>query len=229
MIATFSGKPVFGQVALPVQDEGLVETNHMRETSNRNRNRSSFDTCLLRHPITEDGAEILSADEQGQGGLCHNADEALQSADNQSTPCPGHGKVKRSQRLSMRVGISETTRSSPWRFGFIRTPHLAAGITFPATLRVQGSFLSTSSQGTPSFDQWLAGLIDGNGSLILDEDGYGSLEISMDIRDKAALYRVKQRFGGSISTYGGGKIARYRLHHSQGILDLLQAVSRRDT
>ena len=37
------------------------------------------------------------------------------------------------------------------------------------------------------FHQWLAGLIDGDGSFLLSKNGYASLEITMDIRDEHAL------------------------------------------
>jgi hypothetical protein len=47
------------------------------------------------------------------------------------------------------------------------------------------------------FNQWLAGLIDGDGSFLLSKKGYASLEIVMEVRDKHALYQIKERFGGS--------------------------------
>ena len=45
------------------------------------------------------------------------------------------------------------------------------------------------------FKQWLAGLIDGDGSFLLSKKGYASLEITMDIRDERALQSVKNIYG----------------------------------
>jgi LAGLIDADG endonuclease len=55
--------------------------------------------------------------------------------------------------------------------------------------------------------------------------GYSSLEITMDTRDKHCLYQIKQKFGGSIKLRSGVKAVRYRLHHKQGILNLINAVN----
>ena len=38
-----------------------------------------------------------------------------------------------------------------------------------------------------SFNQWLAGLIDGDGYFILTKKGYNSCEITMDARDKKSI------------------------------------------
>jgi hypothetical protein len=48
------------------------------------------------------------------------------------------------------------------------------------------------------FKEWLAGLIDGDGCFLLSKKGYASLEITMDLRDKKALFIIKQKYGGSI-------------------------------
>jgi hypothetical protein len=48
------------------------------------------------------------------------------------------------------------------------------------------------------FNQWLAGLIDGDGCFQLSKKGYASLEIVSHIRDKNCLYQIKQKFGGAV-------------------------------
>src|ERR1700734_1465808 len=48
------------------------------------------------------------------------------------------------------------------------------------------------------FNQWLAGLIDGDGCFLLSKKGYASLEIVAHIRDKNCLYQIKQKFGGAV-------------------------------
>jgi hypothetical protein len=42
------------------------------------------------------------------------------------------------------------------------------------------------------FNQWLAGLIDGDGCFLLSKKGYASLEIIAHIRDKNCLYQIKK-------------------------------------
>lgn len=73
--------------------------------------------------------------------------------------------------------------------------------------------------------EWLAGLIDGNGSFLLSRKGYASLEITMDIRDKHALQRIKNTYGGAIKLRSGTNSLRYRLHHKSGLLFLINDVN----
>lgn len=73
--------------------------------------------------------------------------------------------------------------------------------------------------------EWLAGLIDGDGSFILSKKGYASLEITMDIRDERALNFIKNIYGGSIKLRSGANALRYRLHHKSGLLTLMKDVN----
>lgn len=75
------------------------------------------------------------------------------------------------------------------------------------------------------FKQWLAGLIDGDGSFLLSKKGYASLEITMDIRDERALTAVKNVYGGSIKLRSGVRALRYRLHNKEGLLNLINDVN----
>lgn len=75
------------------------------------------------------------------------------------------------------------------------------------------------------FKQWLAGLIDGNGSFSLSKSGYASLEIIMDIRDEHALQIIKNVYGGSIKLRSNAKALRYRLHHKSGLLEIINHVN----
>ena len=76
-----------------------------------------------------------------------------------------------------------------------------------------------------SFNQWLSGLIDGDGYFILTKKGYASCEITMDIRDKKALYEIKQKFGGSIKTVANASALRYKLRHKKGLIYLINNVN----
>lgn len=75
------------------------------------------------------------------------------------------------------------------------------------------------------FSQWLAGLIDGDGSFLLSKKGYASLEITMDIRDEHALQIIKNVYGGSIKLRSGANALRYRLHHKSGLLMVINDVN----
>ena len=75
------------------------------------------------------------------------------------------------------------------------------------------------------FNQWLAGLMDGDGCFILTKKGYVSCEITMDIRDKGALYEIKHKFGGAITTVSGANALRYKVRHKQGVLNFINALN----
>jgi len=76
-----------------------------------------------------------------------------------------------------------------------------------------------------AFNEWLAGLIDGDGCFQLSKKGYASLEIVMELRDKHCLYQVKDKFGGQVKLRAGQNHLRYRLHHKEGILNLIYAIN----
>lgn len=75
------------------------------------------------------------------------------------------------------------------------------------------------------FKEWLAGLIDGDGCLLLSKKGYGSLEITMSLQDEHTLQIIKNRYGGSIKLRSGVKAVRYRLHHKEGLLQLISDIN----
>ena len=85
--------------------------------------------------------------------------------------------------------------------------------------------LNPNSDNHLRFKQWLAGLIDGDGSFLLSKKGYASLEITMDIRDEHALQIVKNFYGGSIKLRSNAKALRYRLHHKSGLLNIINDVN----
>lgn len=75
------------------------------------------------------------------------------------------------------------------------------------------------------FNEWLSGLIDGNGSLLISKKGYVSCEIIMGLKDEYALRYIQNKLGGSIKLRSGAKALRYRLHHKQGMLDLINRIN----
>lgn len=85
--------------------------------------------------------------------------------------------------------------------------------------------LAIDTNSNNKFYEWLAGLIDGDGSFLLTKKGYASLEITMDFRDEHALQTVKNVYGGSIKLRSNANALRYRLHHKSGLLALINNVN----
>ena len=61
------------------------------------------------------------------------------------------------------------------------------------------STVSSSSSTDKSFNEWLSGVIDGDGSLLVSKSGYCSCEITMDNNDEHTLLYIKYKLGGSVS------------------------------
>ena len=76
-----------------------------------------------------------------------------------------------------------------------------------------------------NYNEWLAGLIDGDGSFLLTKKGYVSCEICMDVRDKKALYLVLHKYGGSIKSVSGAKALKYKLRNKKGLLNLINDIN----
>ncbi len=103
------------------------------------------------------------------------------------------------KRSNFLVGTSETTRPLSSKYSF------------------------TSKQ--ESWDEWLAGLIDGDGCLLVSKAGYTSCEITMSLQDEHALAIIKQKLGGSIKLRSGVKALRYRLHNKKGMINLINKIN----
>ena len=83
----------------------------------------------------------------------------------------------------------------------------------------------TTDLNTAKFNEWLAGLIDGDGYFLLTKKGYVSCEICMDARDKKALYLVLHKYGGSIKSVSGAKAYKYKLRNKKGLLHLINDIN----
>lgn len=64
---------------------------------------------------------------------------------------------------------------------------------------------TTHSSHSQAFCQWLAGVIDGDGSLQVSTKGYTSAEITMGIADEYCLRYIQDKLGGSIKMRSGVK------------------------
>lgn len=103
--------------------------------------------------------------------------------------------TKNRQYISYLVGTSETTRASSYR----KEENL--------------------------FNEWLSGLIDGDGSLLVSKKGYTSCEITMSLKDEYALRYIQNKLGGSIKLRSGVKAVRYRLHNKKGMIELINRIN----
>lgn len=103
-------------------------------------------------------------------------------------------------------------------------PHLRWGANAPRI--PMGPIVLPNTDGPHyKFNEWLAGLIDGDGCLLLSKQGYASLEITMGIRDEHCLNQIKNKYGGSIKLRSNSNALRYRLHHKDGLLKLIDDVN----
>lgn len=75
------------------------------------------------------------------------------------------------------------------------------------------------------FCEWLAGIIDGDGSLQVSKKGYTSLEITMELADLSCLRYIQDKLGGGIKMRSGAKAYRYRLHNKQGMINLINSIN----
>lgn len=73
------------------------------------------------------------------------------------------------------------------------------------------------------FNEWLSGLIDGDGKFFVSKKGYANFKIVMDKEDKFALYTLKHKFGGSIKEISSG--LKYKLAHRRGLVKLVNSVN----
>jgi ubiquinol-cytochrome c reductase cytochrome b subunit len=82
------------------------------------------------------------------------------------------------------------------------------------------------SQVEISWNQWLAGLIDGDGYLAIQKSNNVAVcEITLALEDETVLFQIKQKLGGSITLRSGAKAVRYRLCHQIGIIQLILRIN----
>lgn len=78
---------------------------------------------------------------------------------------------------------------------------------------------------TQAFNEWLGGLIDGDGQFHYTKKGLASLKIIMDIKDKKALYEIKHKYGGTIKTMAGSNSLKYKLKHPKNLIQLIYDIN----
>lgn len=75
------------------------------------------------------------------------------------------------------------------------------------------------------WNQWLAGIIDGDGYFNIQKNGIAICEITMALEDESLLAQIKQKLGGRLSLKSGARAIRYRLAHKIGIIELINRVN----
>lgn len=75
------------------------------------------------------------------------------------------------------------------------------------------------------FNEWLSGLIDGDGSLLVSKKNYTSCEITMPLSDEYVLRYIQNKLGGSVKLRSGVKAVRYRLHNKEGMINLVNRIN----
>jgi hypothetical protein len=113
-------------------------------------------------------------------------------------------------------------------FDFLIDPSMLVGTS--ETVRMFSSCLcSNKEQGNDDNDlkirQWIAGLIDGDGNFHISKKGYVELSVVVETRDIACVYKLKQRYGGSVKATSHAKAVRFRLHHMAGIQKVIKDVN----
>lgn len=80
-------------------------------------------------------------------------------------------------------------------------------------------------QTEKQWNQWLAGLIDGDGYFYLDSKKRAGFEITMHIDDEHILQQIKQRFPGSLKTRAGVRAMRLRISKQEIIFELIKCLN----
>ena len=75
------------------------------------------------------------------------------------------------------------------------------------------------------WNEWLAGVIDGDGYLTIQKNKAAVLEITMPLNDETLLYQIKQKLGGNINRRKESLSIRYRLGHKDGIINLINRIN----
>ena len=86
-------------------------------------------------------------------------------------------------------------------------------------------YYSQNSFPEKLFNEWLAGLIDACGQLSISKKGYANFKLVVPEKDKSLLYDIKHKYGGSIKSISGSNALKYKLHHKQGLISLVNDIN----
>lgn len=100
---------------------------------------------------------------------------------------------------------------------------LSVSISTPGNKRYYSTTINKADQ--TKFNQWLAGLIDGDGQFHTTKKGFSSFKIVMYINDKSLLYLIKHKYGGFIKEIAGSNALKYKLQNPKGLINLINDVN----
>ena len=75
------------------------------------------------------------------------------------------------------------------------------------------------------FNEWLAGVIDGNGYFLLSKEGNAGLVINFQLADFRCLYIIFRAFGGSFRQRKDKNELQYRLYNEKKLFDLINRIN----
>lgn len=78
---------------------------------------------------------------------------------------------------------------------------------------------------TRSWNQWLAGFIDGDGYFYINKKNQAYFEITTSLDDSILLQRIKQKLGGRLTLRSGAKAIRLRIGARESVLQLLHRIN----
>ncbi|KAL6568625.1 hypothetical protein OROHE_004309 [Orobanche hederae] len=109
--------------------------------------------------------------------------------------------------------------------GIPKTPDKIKG-TPKTPDRIKGTPKTAGATTYPKeFCEWLAGIIDGDGSIQVSKKGCTSLEITMGFEDLKLLRYIQNALGGGIKMRAGAKSFRYRLHHHLSMIKVMNCIN----
>lgn len=82
-----------------------------------------------------------------------------------------------------------------------------------------------TSKSDKKWNQWLAGLIDGDGQFRLADKKHPLCEIIVHLDDEPMLRKLQNKLGGSITKRSGVNALRWRSTKKEVIIDLIQRVN----
>jgi len=85
--------------------------------------------------------------------------------------------------------------------------------------------VNSYSEDLDKFNYWLAGLIDGDGSLLIYKNGACSCEITLGEEDIKTLHKIKNKFYGSITKRSKTKAYRWRIYKKIYLLKVIEAIN----
>lgn len=90
---------------------------------------------------------------------------------------------------------------------------------------VETSETTRAATFSPEFCEWLSGIIDGDGCLLVSKQGYTSLEITVAYEDLPLLEFIQNKLGGNIKARSGAKAYRFRIHNKTSMLNLINCIN----